>query len=62
MIQDLSDWDRSFMIHTTGESGHAFHPHYIDMAPTWSHEEYAPFLWSDDAVQAAAVDHLTLEP
>jgi penicillin amidase len=62
MIQDLSDWDRSFLIHTTGESGHAFHPHYIDMAPTWSHEEYAPFLWSDDAVQGAAVDHLTLEP
>lgn len=62
MIHDLSDWDQSLLIHTTGQSGHAFHTHYIDMAPTWSREQYAPFLWSDDAVQDAAVEHLILSP
>jgi penicillin amidase len=62
MIQDLSDWDRSLLIHTTGQSGHAFHPHYVDMAPVWSQAQYAPFLWSDNAVQGAAVDHLVLVP
>lgn len=62
MILDLSDWDRSLVIHTTGQSGHAFHAHYIDMAPTWSREQYAPFVWSEDAVQEAAVEHLILSP
>lgn len=62
MIIDLSDFDRSRAIHTTGQSGHAFHPHYIDMAPLWARVEDAPLLWSEAAVQAAAEAHLVLEP
>jgi len=30
IINDLSNWDNTLWIHTTGESGHAFNPHYID--------------------------------
>ncbi|HJZ11031.1 MAG TPA: penicillin acylase family protein, partial [Acidobacteriota bacterium] len=30
MIVDLSDFNKSLVVHTTGQSGHAYHPHYID--------------------------------
>jgi penicillin G amidase len=32
MIVDLGDLNNSLTVHTTGQSGHAYHPHYIDMA------------------------------
>ena len=32
MIVDLSDFDKSLVVHTTGQSGHPYHPHYIDQA------------------------------
>ena len=34
MIVDLSNLNNSVTVHTTGESGHAYHPHYDDMAPS----------------------------
>ncbi len=62
MIVDLSNLDASLDIHTTGESGHAFHPNYIDMAPMWAAGEYRPMLWSRPQVESAAVAHLVLTP
>src|SRR3990170_3462572 len=32
MIADLGDLENSLIIHTTGQSGHAYHSHYVDMA------------------------------
>ena len=62
VIMDASDWDASQWIHTTGQSGHAFHPHYIDMADLWRTIHYAPMLWTRGAVEGAAASHLTLTP
>ena len=62
MIVDLGDLNNSLTVHTTGESGHAFAPHYIDLAPLWAAGKYYPMLWDPQAVQAAAADHLTLVP
>jgi penicillin amidase len=62
MILDLSDWDAAQAIHTTGESGHTFHPHYIDMEPLWAAIEYAPLPWSRPEVEAQAADRLLLLP
>jgi len=62
MIVDLSDLDNSLTVHTTGESGHAFSKHYIDLAPLWAAGKYYPMVWSTQQVQAAAVDRLTLKP
>ena len=62
VIMDPADWDRSQWIHTTGQSGHAFHPHYIDMADLWRNIQYAPMLWTRPAVEGAAAAHLTLMP
>ncbi len=62
MLVDLSKLDNSRAMHTTGQSGHAYHPHYIDMADPWRKIEYAPMLFSQGAVEAGAASHVTLQP
>ncbi len=62
MIVDLGDLNNSLTVHTTGESGHAYHPHYIDMAPLWLNIQYYPMYWQRSAIEANAAAHLHLEP
>jgi penicillin amidase len=62
IINDLSNWDNTLWIQTSGQSGHAFNAHYIDQADLWRQIQYFPMAWSEAAVRAAAVDHLTLKP
>jgi penicillin amidase len=62
MIADLSDLNRSRAIHTTGQSGHPFHPHYIDMAEAWRKIEYHPMLWDRSSVEANAESTMRLIP
>ncbi|GAB4504319.1 MAG: penicillin acylase family protein [Anaerolineales bacterium] len=61
-IVDLSNLDNSLAIHTTGQSGHAFHPHYDDMAPLWASVQYAPMWWEQASVINRAEGHLRLTP
>jgi penicillin amidase len=62
LIVDLSNLNNSLLVHTTGQSGHAYHAHYVDMADLWRNIQYLPMLWSADDVQKQAEAHLTLEP
>ncbi|WES63648.1 penicillin acylase family protein [Microbacter sp. GSS18] len=62
MIIDLSDFDRSSWNHLTGNSGHAFHPNYIDQTQAWQQVRLTPWAFSRDAVDAAATHTLTLTP
>ena len=62
MIVDLSDLNNSVTVHTTGESGHAFNPHYDDMSSLWAAVEYYPMLWNDQTVFDTAQGHLRLVP
>ena len=62
MIVDLGNLNNSLTVHTTGQSGHAYHPHYVDMAPLWANVEYYPMLWEEGAVIADAEGHLVLTP
>ncbi len=62
MIVDLADFTASRTIHTTGQSGHAFHDHYVDFAPRWETGEYHPMRWSEEQVNAAAAGVLVLVP
>jgi len=62
MIVDLSNLDNSLTVHTTGQSGHAYHPHYDDMAPMWANIEYYSMLWSEQAITDNAEGHLILTP
>jgi penicillin amidase len=61
-IVDLSNLDNSFAIHTTGQSGHAYHPHYYDMSPLWASVQYYPMLWNQQAVISNAEGYLRLVP
>jgi penicillin amidase len=62
MIVDLGDMDSSLAIHTTGQSGNPFSPHYSDMIDLWRNIEYHPMLWKREQVEAAAVNTLVLRP
>ncbi|MCC7362422.1 MAG: penicillin acylase family protein [Anaerolineales bacterium] len=62
MIVDLSSLEQSVTMHTTGQSGHAYAPHYIDFADDWRLIRYHPMLWERAAVEADAEARLTLTP
>ncbi len=62
MIVDFSDVRQSAAIHTTGQSGHAYHEHYVDMAPLWVEIMYHPMLWERGEIEKGAEAHLRLAP
>jgi penicillin amidase len=62
MIVDLGDLNNSLTVHTTGESGHAYHEHYDDMAPLWANVQYYSMWWDQDSIIADAEGHLQLVP
>jgi penicillin amidase len=61
-ILDLSDWNNSRSVHTTGQSGHPYHAHYDDMIDMWRNFIYHAMLWSRAEIEASATDHLRLTP
>ncbi len=62
MIVDLGDLDNSRGIHTTGQGGHPFGPHYGDMVELWRFIRYHPMPFTREAVEDAATDRLELRP
>lgn len=62
MILDMSDYSNNRTIHTTGQSGHPFSPHYDDMIDEWRNIEYRPMLWFREDVEANAASTLILQP
>lgn len=61
-VLDLADWDRSVFTSTPGQSGQPGSPHYDDLLPMWAEGEYAPLVFSREAVEAAAESRLILKP
>ncbi len=61
-IIDLSDWDRSVMTNTPGESGIPGNKHYEDLAGPWSRGEYHPLPYSRKAVEEATEERIILVP
>ncbi|MBL8089095.1 MAG: penicillin acylase family protein [Anaerolineales bacterium] len=62
MIVDLGNLNNSLTVHTTGQSGHAYHPHYDDMAPLWANINYYPMWWNLDSIMNDSEEHLVLMP
>jgi len=62
LIVDVTDFDRTRVIHTTGQSGHPYHAHYIDFADKWRRIEFVSLPFTEAAVRAAARETLTLRP
>ncbi len=62
-VFDVGNWDRgSWVVHSTGQVGHPYHPHYDDQIPLWQQGEYMPLYWDLPTIQDAAREVLTLEP
>lgn len=62
MILDLSDWDASRFVHTTGQSGMPASDHYDDMIALWAVGDYHPASFSAAAVEANTAALWTLRP
>jgi penicillin amidase len=62
MVVDLSNLSNSVSIHTTGQSGHTYHPHYIDMSELWGDIQYHPMLWSQTEIESSLEGRLILMP
>lgn len=62
LVVDLGDLGRSTVMHSTGQSGHAFHHHYDDMIEAWADGVQAPLHWTRAAVENAARTTLRLLP
>lgn len=62
MVVDLADFDASTAIHSTGQSGHAFHSRYTDMTEMWAAGETLPMRWSEEAVRTDSQGVLILNP
>jgi penicillin G amidase len=50
MVVDLGDPDGSLAINTTGQSGHAYHQHYVDMVERWSNGGSHPMRFGPEQV------------
>ena len=62
MVIDLGELSGSTYLHTTGQSGHAFHTHYDDMIPAWTDGSQAPMRWDREEITLNASATLTLVP
>ncbi|MBX6722061.1 MAG: penicillin acylase family protein, partial [Dactylosporangium sp.] len=62
MIVDMADLDASRWIQLTGNSGHAFHPHYRDQFELWRTGQTLPWRWQRESIEKAATDTLLLRP
>ncbi len=62
MVMDVGAWDNSVAINTPGQSGDPASPHYADLAQTWAAGEYFPLCYSKEAVDAATVSRIYLDP
>jgi penicillin amidase len=62
MIVDMSNLNNSLTVHTTGQSGHAYDPHYDDMSKMWAAIQYYPMRWDQQTITQQAEGHLQLMP
>ncbi len=61
-ILDFADWDRSVFTSAPGQSGQPGSPHYADLLPMWAEGEYAPLVFSREAVEENMAHRLVLTP
>jgi penicillin amidase len=61
-VLDVSDWDRSIVTNTPGQSGQPESPYYGNLLPLWASDDYFPLLFSRKTVEAHAAHRLTLRP
>jgi len=61
-IYDLSGLDNSLYIHSGGQSGNVFSPHYKAFTEAWARVEYIPMVTDRRKIEAGGVKRLRLMP
>ena len=62
LIMDLSDWNQTMAVNSTGQSGHIFHPNFKDQIPMFQAGEYHLLSFTRSAVEKNTQATLILEP
>ena len=62
IIMDLSSWDNTLAVNSTGESEHLFHPHRDDELTLWKDNQYHPMLFTRKTVESDVAERLKLLP
>ena len=61
-VLDIGNWDATWAVNTTGQSGNMMSPHYFDQNPLWRSGAYRTFVFSRAAVEKARASRLLLTP
>jgi penicillin amidase len=61
-ILDVSDWDRSLVINTPGQSGQPGSPYYSNLVNDWANDKYFTLAFTRAAVNKVTAHTLTLSP
>jgi penicillin amidase len=61
-VLDVSDWDRSIVTNTPGQSGQPESPYYGNLLPLWASDTYFPLAFSRARVEKEAERRLALIP
>ena len=61
-IIDLSNFDNSVWVTTTGESGQPYSPHYSDLVPLWDQNRYQKMSFTASAVAKDNQALLVMQP
>ncbi|MGF0168669.1 penicillin acylase family protein [Streptomyces albidoflavus] len=62
MALDVGDWDASRAINAPGQSGDPASPHYGDLHKLWAGNGTFPLVYTPEAVERNAAQHLVLRP
>ena len=62
IIMDLSSWDNTLAVNSTGQSGHLFNVHRDDELSLWKNMQYHPMFFTRKAVEADLASTLKLIP
>ena len=61
-IYDLGNLDNSLYIHSGGQSGNVFSPHYKSLTQAWAKGDYIPMVTDKKKIEAGGVKRLRLVP
>ena len=61
-VIDVGNWDNSRFLHVPGQSADPNTGEYRNLLDSWVREEYNPLLYSRQAIEAATIRRLTLQP
>lgn len=62
ILVDTQDWDKTLGINNPGQSGDPASPHYRDLFPLWSNNDYFPVYFSREKIRTVTEKKTVLKP